>query len=71
MSRRKLDIRRAKNQQLAERDAKARCAACKAPLPKIGAVVLLLDLEKRKFCSGDCAEDFTAAGKSKMGRVGR
>lgn len=53
MSRRKLDIRRQKNRELAALDAKHRCAYCKAPL---GPVVHVLTGDLRTFCSAACRD---------------
>lgn len=45
--------RREVNARLAAEDAKNRCATCKAPLPKTGAILVALSSQPR-FCSEAC-----------------
>lgn len=49
-----LEERRQRDRELAEREAKARCAICKQKLP---APALERFGDERKFCSADCLAD--------------
>lgn len=60
MSKRQIEARRRRNQQIAAKDAKNRCAFCKRALPKEGVQMLWHD--PRKFCNQACLEDAKAAG---------
>lgn len=52
--RKQIQTRRARNAELAKRDAANRCAYCKLDLATTGRIVDRPDVQGRFFCTWDC-----------------